>query len=941
MIRSTLQRVVLGLFVVSAAWAQPGGPLYRIQNFAGTDALHDGGPAIDGRMFSVGCVVRDGPGNLFVCDQNNIRVRKIDFDGNISTVAGNGVAGDSTFGPRFSGDGGPATEAILIPRDVAVMDDGSFYVADVGRVRFVNAEGVITTVAGTGEFVAGPDGVPATQSAAWNVRGVAVGPDGLVYFSESSADRIRRIRADGIVETVVGTGQEGYTGDGGAALAARVNFPEDIEFSPDGELCFADRINHVIRCVDLAGEIRTVAGTGLPGYNGDGPGTLTQLVFPDGLAFDADGTLYFAGPNNGLIRKVTVDGEVETIAGLPEGNGFSGDGGPALGATFSFPSDVAVMDDGTVMVADASNGRIRAILPDGTVETVSGRGRNPNPGIDGDAADAQLFFPNDVAVGPDGKVFIADTFQDIIREVDADGRIQTIVGTGVGARWGTGAAPADQLTLFAPRGVHVDRHGRLFIADTSGDVVRRLTSGGNVVPVAGAGRGGYGGDGGFRLAALFNNPYDLATDEDGNLYITDRLNDRVRKLDTRGTVTTVAGSGAIGFSGDGGPATLAAMNDPRGIAVGPEGHVYFCDTQNHRIRKIDGDGIITTVVGSGLKGHGGDGGPAAAAVIDEPYGIAFDADGYMYFSEAYSHVIRMVTPSGVIFTLAGDPDVGGRGGNGGMGRDARMNKPKGVDVDANGVVYFSDNDNHQVRRLLPVPYLSSESIVHAASFVPGRVAPDLIISVFGTNVGGTSASASGLPLPETLADASAVFVDDSGTEYPAGIFFGSRTQLNLLVPSDLGSGIATLRIVRGSGETAAMDVVVEDVAPGLFTANANGQGVAAGFYQQTGATELMPLFALEEGVFQPVPIDLGEEGMETFLTLFGTGWRNRTSREVTFLDVDGVAVPLTYEGEAPGFVGLDQLNAGPLPRELAGRGEVEATFTVTGQTTNAATVAFR
>ena len=334
--------------------------------------------------------------------------------------------------------------------------------------------------------------------------------------------------------------------------------------------------------------ITTFAGTGVPGFSGDGgPAVQAQLNLPGDVAVDGAGNVYVADTNNHRIRKVDPSGTtatITTIAGTEE-SGFSGDGGAAVQAQLNLPHGVAVDGSGNVYIADTNNHRIRKVDPSGTTATIAGTGVSGFSGDSGAAVQAQLNLPHGVAVDGSGNVYIADTNNHRIRKVDPSGTTATIAGTGVSGFSGdSGAAVQAQLNL--PHGVAVDGSGNVYIADTNNHRIRRVDSSGTTTTIAGTGVSGFSGDGGAAVQARLNSPHGVAVDGSGNVFIADTNNHRIRRVDSSGTITTIAGTGVSGFSGDGGPAVQAQLYLPHGVAVDGFGNVYIADTNNHRIFKL-------------------------------------------------------------------------------------------------------------------------------------------------------------------------------------------------------------------------------------------------------------------------------------------------------------------------------------------------------------------
>ena len=524
--------------------------------------------------------------------------------------------GINTFaGLRIFGDGGPAVQTQLYgPVGVAVDGSDNLYIADRNNsIRKVDPTGTITTVAGTGEQGFGGDGGPAVQAQLASPTGVAVDGSGNLYIADSGNERIRKVDPTGTITTVAGTGERGAGGDGGPATQAQFAFPADVAVDGSGNLYIADRDTHRIRKVDPTGRITTIAGTGEYGGDGDGgPAVQAQLTFPNGVAVDGSGNLYIADSGNDRIRKVDSTGTITTVAGIGEDvsdSGYSGDGGPAVKAQLAGPVGVAVDGSGNLYIADRGNRRIRKVDSRGRITTVAGTGEYSGDG--GPAVRAQLNSPAGVAVDGSGNLYIADRDNGRIRKVDSTGTITTIAGTrdehGFIQALGDGG-PAVLAGLAFPAGVAVDGSGNLYIAGNRR--IRKVDPTGTITTVAGGGRFSFGGDGGPAVGASLHSPTGVAVDGSGNLYIADRDNHRIRKVDSTGTITTVVGGGRGRAISDGIPAVEAWLDSPTSVAVDGSGNLYIAVSGHSRIRKVDSRGMITTVAGMGEDGFGGDGGPA-------------------------------------------------------------------------------------------------------------------------------------------------------------------------------------------------------------------------------------------------------------------------------------------------------------------------------------------
>ena len=775
---------------------------YRIDTFAGTRAVRDNGPAINARLWDPFGVAVDGAGNLFIADSFNDRIRKVDSAGVITTVAGTGEFG-------FGGDGGPATEAQLdFPSSVAVDGAGNLFIADMdnNRIRKVGASGTISTVAGTGRTGFGGDGASAVQARLSRPSGVAVDGAGNLFIADRDNDRIRKVDSAGVITTVAGTGERGFGGDGASAVQARLSRPFGVAVDGAGNVFIADEGNNRIRKVDSAGTISTVAGTGEFGVSGDGgPAVQARLSRPNDVAVDGAGNVFIADRDNFRIRKVDSAGTISTVAGTGV-QGYSGDGGPAIDARLWSPSSVAVDGAGNLFFADSGNDRIRKVGAAGTITTVAGTGEF---GDGGPAVNARLYRPSGVAVDGTGNVFIADSFNDRIRKVDATGTISTVAGTGRSGFGGDGS-PAVNARLYRPSGVAVDGAGNLFIADSFNDRIRKMDTSGTISTVAGTERSGFGGDGASAVQARLSHPNDVAVDGAGNLFIADSFNNRIRKVDSAGVISTVAGTGRSGFSGDGASAVQARLSRPSGVAVDGAGNLFIADMGNNRIRKVDATGTISTVAGTGegsFGGFSGDGGPAVNAQLRGPAGVAVDGAGNIYTADRDNFRIRKVDSAGVITTVAGT-GVRGYSGDGGPVSQAQLSNPEGVTVDGAGNIYIADSGNDRIRKLTPVSGSGTSPAGESFSF------PDL---------GGWSTTSSGTE--ETVRVGYGRISADAVSTTPSGIaIFQYRNSQGVLIAE---ASVPATELIQ---EGRIFAEVEGPVNTGLAIANPNDETAIISFY---------------------------------------------------------------------------------------------------------------
>jgi uncharacterized protein (TIGR03437 family) len=688
------------------------GQTATINTYAGNDALFAGAgkPATSAQLVSPNNIAVDAQGNIYFSDPGLAMVLKVAANGVISIVAGNGLR-------RYAGDGGLAIGASLnSPAGLAFDSSGNLYIADASNsiVRKVDTNGIITTAVGSaGQFGFSGDGGPAAQALVSYPTGVAADRSGNLYIMDLGNNRVRMVNANGIVSTIAGNGGVGYTGDGGPATKATFNYPQGIAADLIGNVYVADNNNSAIRRIATSGIITTVAGLGNGnyGYSGDnGPATKAALFAPTGVAVDAAGNMYIADSQNERIRYVNTSGIITTIAGTGTA-GFSGDGTLAIAATFGNPVAVALDASGAVYVADENNNRIRRFVVGGAVTTFAGTAVSVGDG--GQSPQAVLVSPTGTAVDSAGNLYIADQGANRIRKVTPSGTIATVAGNGQTGSWGNNG-PATSAALNSPQGVAVDSAGNLYIADTSNNEIRRVDAvTGKITAFAGPGccyaGAGTGGDGGPATAAALLSPRAVAVDGTGNVYFVDqvRINGvaegvAVRRVDTKGTIGIWVGGGPVtGFSGDGGSPRNAELSGSlnTGIAIGPDGSLYIADTDNNRVRKVDPAGTtITTVAGTGSSTYSGDGGAAASAGVPRPESVAVDAAGNLYIGNNTS--VRKVSPNLIINAYAGNGQVG-FSGDGGPATAASIAGAVGLAVDSGSNLYIADVNNRRIRQVQP------------------------------------------------------------------------------------------------------------------------------------------------------------------------------------------------------------------------------------------------
>jgi sugar lactone lactonase YvrE len=668
-------------------------------------AYRDGVPAREADAGWPMGVVRRPDGDLIVVDYQAHTLWRIDREGILHRFAGDGTPGNE-------GDGGPALAARFChPHDLCQDRHGNLYLSDLGNrtIRRIDYRtGVVTRVAGSGAAGRGGDGGPATEAELDCTCGVAVDGAGNLYLSDEWSCVIRRVDArTGIITRFAGLDARhypsecggsrpfagpglsllGYHGDGGPAAEAAFHHPEHLAFDSRGDLYICDNSNDRVRKIDMrAGVISTVLGNGRRSSSGDGgPAIEAGTLMPDAICLDAHDNLYVGEKYGFRVRKVeAASGIVRTLVGdgVP---GFGEEGLPGVETRCnSVEAGIWADPDGTVFWGDCS-GRLRRY--DGRSGTVTTALGGTGVGDSGAATAAFLCGPGGLAVGPHGTLYIADVWSQRVRAVDPrTGAIRTVAGNGARAYGGDGG-PATEAYLGNPHDVSVDSRGRLVIADTRHGHVRRVDEDGVIRAVAGTGLQWDKGDGGPALSACVVHVEAVAHGPGDHIYLGDAVG-RIRRIDAgTGIITTVAGCGLPGYSGDGGPATLARIGTPTAIRFDGAGNLFFADRAYHVVRRVDAQsGQITTITGLGRPGFSPDGTPAPDALLDTPWGLEVGPDGAIYVADSRNGRVRRLRPGGAIETIGGE-------------RALRLNEPHGLRLYGEGVLLISE---HFANRVLAV-----------------------------------------------------------------------------------------------------------------------------------------------------------------------------------------------------------------------------------------------
>ncbi len=705
----------------------------------------DGGPANRALFAYPVAIAVDHLGNLFIGDKTNARIRRVNPSGVISTIMGTG-------NPNFSGDGGLASQATLdYPSGLALDLRGNLYVADpnISRIFKIDAvTGIVTTVAGTrrswGFESFGDDG-PAIHAGLDYPTDICTDSLGNLYIADSGHNVVRKVdAATGIITTIAGNRTYGFSGDGGTAIQASLKHPEEIALDSQGNLYIADIGNHRVRKVDAAtGIITTIAGNGDDGFSGDGDlAVYASLDFARGIAVDDQGNLYIADNGTPRIRKVdAITGIITTIAGK-NGQGFGGDGGPAVDALLSYSTDVCIDASGNLYITDVGNHRIRKISGIAAPAPPAAEVHNPNTGT-GAPDSFSVAIPDTVIPAVTSQQTGSDTASlYILYSSIGDGQRDVVPGTlrDIFVRfsrtpalpldvklWGGGTqvdwnfwALGDSLQII--RGYHppldfgqtyrlVFSHLQDRAGQDYGDTTITFTTTPALVPapegtqkvittIAGDGQPCLAGDGDPATSASLYNPFALAVDASRNLYVVDSWNDRIRKVDPEGLITTLNGSPVEGYP-DSIAAEHAFLKRPQGMAIDSRGNLYVSDTATHRIVRIDpsGRGAVRIAGTPGYDAYAGDGGPSRDASLNSPYGICADSRDNLYIADSNNGRVRKIdAQTGFISTVAGN-GTAAYSGDGAAARNAGLNFPYAVAVDGSDNLYIADGNTPRIRRV--------------------------------------------------------------------------------------------------------------------------------------------------------------------------------------------------------------------------------------------------
>ncbi len=590
----------------------------------------------------------DSSGNVYFSDLYNFVIRKVDTTNTITTIAGTqGTCGGSTI-------------TFCYPTGLATDSSGDLFVADQADCQIkkvVLATSAVSVVAGNGTCGYSGNTGNATAAELNQPSAVAVDSAGDLFIADTNNYVIREVtKSNGNIKLVAGSNVDGYTGDKGKATLAEISNVNGITVNSAGtSVTIADTNNFAIRQFTVGSNISTVAGGNGGGFCGDaGLATAACLYYPNGVALSSSGALYISDTDNDRVRDFTVGGNINTVAG----NGSTtmptvSNGVAPNGVVLNYPWGVYKDPSGNIFVADSYNQMVRELVQSsGVVNIFAGDGISGFSGDGGAASAAELYYPDAVARDSSGNIYIADTYNCAIRMVNPAGTISTFAGNESCGFDGDGG-PATSAELSYPSGVYVDGKNNVYISDTDNHVIREVT-GGTINTIAGIpGDYGYSGDGGAATFATLYYPGAVAVDGAGNIYIADSNNDRIREINaSTGVISTVAGNGSTGFSRDG----LAIDNSlyyPSGIWADVNGNLFIADQYNGRLRWVNTAGIMTTFAGNGNANWTGDGGLATSASLYYPAGISEDASGNFLVADQYNYRIRGITAFAALNTPSG------------------------------------------------------------------------------------------------------------------------------------------------------------------------------------------------------------------------------------------------------------------------------------------------
>ncbi len=608
----------------------------------------------------------DAQGNSYVADEKNHVIRKITTNGVVTTFAGEaGYAGYR--------DGSSTEARFRLPKDVEVDTAGNVFVADAGNrvIRKITANGEVSTVAGSGSH-GSADGVGTAASFALPT-GLALASDGAIYVADAVTNTIRKIALSGMVSTFAGKAGVYGKADGIGADASFF-YPLSVSVDALGYVYVAEAGNNLVRKIAPSGQVTTLS-------SGSGDAVIKR---PSALIAQSDGTLFVCDVNS--VLKITPAGTITVLAGVI-GEWDSADG-TGSDARFLYPSGITLDPDGNLLVADRDDNTIRKVSSSGVATTLAGLSAILSAdSIDGTGGDVRFFGPAHIAVDTVGNLYVADSGNNTIRKITADGVVSTIAG--IAGKEGLIDQATGEALFSSPVGIAVDALGHIYVSSTGDSTIRKILSDRSVVLVAGVPYT-IGSNNGAGSVATFNKPGDLVVDANGVIYVADTANHAIRKIDTDGKVTTFAGKAGESGRVDG-SAEVARFSEPIGLAIDGGGNLYVADTGNGRIRKITPSGVVSSLNATGGYADAFADGPAEKARMLSPRGVAVDKGGNVYVSQVSYQTVRRISPEGDVTTVGALLEVAGS--SSGVGEKARFARPHGLAVSEEGLLYVASSDH--------------------------------------------------------------------------------------------------------------------------------------------------------------------------------------------------------------------------------------------------------
>jgi streptogramin lyase len=622
-------------------------------------------------------ITADGQGNLYVADQDNQTIRKIDSNNNVTTIAGQ-------VGVEGSADGQGTNASFYYPSGITSDGQGNLYVTDQDNqtIRKIDSNNNVTTIAGqvgnTGS--ANGQGTNATFS---GPNGITADGQGNLYVVDQDNSTIRKIDSNNNVTTIAGRAGYQFQGSAdGQGTNASFSVPAGITADGQGNLYVVDQNNFTIRKIDSNNNVTTIAGQlGISG-SADGQGTNASFNYPNSITRDGQGNLYVTDQDNQTIRKIDSNNNVTTIAGQVGNTGSAN--GQGTNATFYYPTGITSDSQGNLYVTDLYNETIRKVDSNYTVTTIAGQ-VGLQGSSDGPAANVDWFITPAITVDGQGNLFVADNVNNDILKIGTNDSVTTIAGQVGNA--GSANGQGTNASFNTPNGITVDSKGNLYVADSGNDTIRKIGSNNNVTTIAGQ-AGISGRANGQGTNATFYYPIGITSDGKGNLYVTDLYNDIIRKIDSSNNVTTIAGQAGISGRANG-QGTNATFYYPTGITSDGKGNLYVTDLYNDTIRKIDSSNNVTTIAGH-ARTRGSADGQGTNATFALPAGITSDSQGNLYVADQHNDTIRKIDTNLNVTTLSGQAGVSGSAD--GQGTNATFDHPTGITVDSKGNFYLSDQN---------------------------------------------------------------------------------------------------------------------------------------------------------------------------------------------------------------------------------------------------------